>query len=1117
MTEKSSITKKKAMPKTSAQQADSGVEAAKVSEAAGEDGAGGSSSASSSVLSRPKRRRTGWIFAEVLAVALFVVLALAAMVVWNLKSGPVDISFANDYIEAALHQDDTGIHTTMKSAELHWPNLQGPLLLQIKGVRVFSVQDKEIVFVEEIALALSKPRLLIGQIEPVSLIVNNPSLRVIRSEDNDLDFGFGTPETIVDEKIVEQADEQKNLVTQLLELIENPDDPKGKRSPMSSLRSLEINSAQVMVEDHRLGASWFIPDFDIAFKKAQRGLSATFQIGFPAVNEESSSILAEVILDRGNGDIDIAAMVENFDLRIVSGKLDELSVLAGQNIVLNGTFGASLDQYLTLRSADASFFSGKGEIENEQLSEEPLPYENFEMVAHYLNDDGSESLQLEKFQITAKGVTVRGSGVLAGGQSYDEVMGGEIFEVNGYKGDIGLTIDDMPHSYIAPLWPVFLKGDSSEEWIIDKLSGGTLSGLKADATMAAFKHEGEWEFDLHNLIAAFTVADMTVDYRNPLPPVTKGYGSGVFDLEQDKITIDIKQADLGGMSVKAAQLEFRDVVKEGQGSVGMDITLDGPLKNVFEYISTEPIDLKEALGMDISKVKGHSELQVKLDFPTSKDLLIEQIEMDIKGRVTDGYLPAIVKGLPLSGGPYDVSVNNEFYAVKGSGQLDGRAVTLDWKEYLSSEGKEFRHQAKAQITVDEGLRQSFGIDLSEFTSGDLPSDIIYTGLQGGKAEAQVKVDVTPAKVFLKPFDYEKPAGVKGEVSLTARLENDNLRSITGMSGSAPQLKIEKTTLGFTGSGDKTRIAKADIGRAIIGETISSGTIDIDASGKMNIAIKGEFFDLRPFLNKDEGEQDKPYDSPPMVIALAADQMRTADGQSVQYAKIYADIDAQGRFNQLELDATAGKGDIYLRFKPDARGVRTFRLEAEDAGATLKAFDVYPNIVGGKLVIYGEPIKGVFDRNLKGLAEITNFKVVKAPSLARLVGALSLPGVMQLLNGDGLSFEKLESNFDWVYRPGGSLLVLKNGRTSGNSLGLTFDGTFDNAKQTVDVSGTIIPLSGVNKVIGSIPLVGDILTGGTGAVFAATYTMRGSFEDAATSVNPLSVLTPGILRRILFEQ
>ena len=205
----------------------------------------------------------------------------------------------------------------------------------------------------------------------------------------------------------------------------------------------------------------------------------------------------------------------------------------------------------------------------------------------------------------------------------------------------------------------------------------------------------------------------------------------------------------------------------------------------------------------------------------------------------------------------------------------------------------------------------------------------------------------------------------------------------------------------------------------------------------------------------------------------------------------------------------------MRFKPNATGVRTFRFEADDAGATLKAFGLYDQIRGGKMVIYGEPIRGIYDRNLVGLAEITNFRVVKAPVLAKLLGSMSLPGVSQLLNNEGIVFSKLESRFDWVYRPNGGVLVLKEGRTSGNSLGLTFDGTFDQRVGQVDVSGTIIPLSTLNKALSSIPVLGDIL-GGAGGMFAATYTMKGKGDEPEIKVNPLSVLAPGILRRILFE-
>ena len=56
------------------------------------------------------------------------------------------------------------------------------------------------------------------------------------------------------------------------------------------------------------------------------------------------------------------------------------------------------------------------------------------------------------------------------------------------------------------------------------------------------------------------------------------------------------------------------------------------------------------------------------------------------------------------------------------------------------------------------------------------------------------------------------------------------------------------------------------------------------------------------------------------------------------------------------------------------------------------------------------------------------------------------------------------------------------------------------------------------ILGSIPLIGDILTGGEGGgLFAFTYTIRGSFADPSVSVNPLSVLAPGFLRRLFFEE
>ena len=63
----------------------------------------------------------------------------------------------------------------------------------------------------------------------------------------------------------------------------------------------------------------------------------------------------------------------------------------------------------------------------------------------------------------------------------------------------------------------------------------------------------------------------------------------------------------------------------------------------------------------------------------------------------------------------------------------------------------------------------------------------------------------------------------------------------------------------------------------------------------------------------------------------------------------------------------------------------------------------------------------------------------------------------------------------------------------------------------------MPLYGLNSLLSGVPLIGDLLYGGLGGgVFAFTYRLSGPVESPSVSVNPLSVLAPGILRRIFFE-
>ena len=86
---------------------------------------------------------------------------------------------------------------------------------------------------------------------------------------------------------------------------------------------------------------------------------------------------------------------------------------------------------------------------------------------------------------------------------------------------------------------------------------------------------------------------------------------------------------------------------------------------------------------------------------------------------------------------------------------------------------------------------------------------------------------------------------------------------------------------------------------------------------------------------------------------------------------------------------------------------------------------------------------------------------------------------------------------------------------GSALGVTAKGTYSFANSTMDMSGTLIPAYAINSLLNSIPLIGDLITGGDkgSGIFAATYTYRGPIATAEPSVNALAALAPGFLRRI----
>ena len=86
---------------------------------------------------------------------------------------------------------------------------------------------------------------------------------------------------------------------------------------------------------------------------------------------------------------------------------------------------------------------------------------------------------------------------------------------------------------------------------------------------------------------------------------------------------------------------------------------------------------------------------------------------------------------------------------------------------------------------------------------------------------------------------------------------------------------------------------------------------------------------------------------------------------------------------------------------------------------------------------------------------------------------------------------------------------------GPSISILMDG-YVQSNELISLRGTLVPATTINKFIGKIKVIGDILVGkkkGEG-VFGVSFKIKGPPKNLKTTVNPIKTLTPRFITRTL---
>ena len=195
---------------------------------------------------------------------------------------------------------------------------------------------------------------------------------------------------------------------------------------------------------------------------------------------------------------------------------------------------------------------------------------------------------------------------------------------------------------------------------------------------------------------------------------------------------------------------------------------------------------------------------------------------------------------------------------------------------------------------------------------------------------------------------------------------------------------------------------------------------------------------------------------------------------------------------------------------NTKDVLSYNFKATNAGKFFELFDYKSEIKSG--VLSSEGFIGALDNDndIMGTLSIDNFKVMKAPLFAELLLAASFTGLFELLNNEGIEFEQFDAQFTGK----DNIFLVSKSRAYGFSLGITAEGEINNKEKKIKLFGSIIPAYKINSLLNNIPLVGELLTAKEDeGIFAINYDANGPWDEPKIQVNPLSLLTPGIIRNI----
>ncbi|TXN60843.1 DUF3971 domain-containing protein, partial [Methylobacterium sp. WL18] len=713
-------------------------------------------------------------------------------------------------------------------------------------------------------------------------------------------------------------------------------------------------------------------------------------------------------------------------------------------------------------------------------------------------------IAIDALNVAAPGV----QGVISGtiGTAADE--GGLTLRILGHDGEVRTGLRLWPE-HIAP---------PARTYLVDQLRRGRIDAVdirvKMSGTVLAAATKGEPAPD-DAVHIDFRVSDAALDVTADAPPVVKGNVSGTITGRSTtvrNVTAEIHGPDGRGLTVTDGSFVIPQITPDKVvAQIGMRLT--GGADGMASVLQAKLFKSLMSVDLDPATIKGNADLRV--DFPLDLKHVpdLPSLPVTLSGTLSDLSVDKVMGKDRLDSGRFSLLYDRGAFTLKGDGRVAGAPIAVDMRQPKVGQPGE----AVVTVALDEALRGKKGLPTAPQLSGTIPVRAVVPIGRPGTAKPPIRVEADLARAGIDGLvpGLTKLAGKPGRLSFTLVDAGQTYELRDFALDAAPASARGSLTISPEGGLERADLTNVKLSP---GDDLR---VSLDRTGNgYKVVVRGAVVDARPFLKSlggpdakggKEAKESNPKDvdadiQVPIVAGFNDEALTNANLRLSLHGRTLRAANITGRFRAAAFAASVTRGE---------RGVPTLAVESADAGATLRFVDVYRRMYGGRLTAG----IGLNDGPQAGVVQIRDFSLRNEPALSSIMAQGPEPSEAETVRGrriapgraaGDVTFDRMRANFV----RSGSRVDFSDAAISNAAMGFTLSGWLDTGRERTDMTGTFVPLYGLNNVASQLPLLGPLLGGGHNeGLFAVNFRVSGKLASPDVSVNPLSAIAPGFLRKL----